>query len=89
MSTDKTPEPMGIKNATREKYWKELDTPGRIDRLRRVIKDQDFLIKRMGDYLNQLIDHEHSDGKMVQRINHPNAESYGGFHPRKHHDEWF
>ena len=73
----------------REAYWEKLDDPGKIERLRRIIKDQERLLNRVTKYLNQLIDHEHLDGKMVQQISHPNAESYGGFSQIKRRDEWF
>ena len=73
----------------REAHWGELDDQGRIERLRQVIKDQERLLERVTKYLTQLIDHEHLDGKMVQKISHPNAESYGGFHQIKRKDEWF
>lgn len=79
--------PMG---PMREKHWDELDDPGRIERLRQVIKDQERLIRGMAEYLNLLIGHEHLDGKMVKQISPPNSESYGGFHYHKNRsDEWF
>lgn len=86
MSTEMT----GATNGPqREKYWEELDADGKIERCRKVIKEQQKIIQRMAGYLDKLVTHQHMDGKMVQPISHPNAESYGGFHHRKRPDEWF
>ena len=73
----------------REKHWEELDADGKIERCRRVIKQQEALLPGMARYLNALITHQHVDGKMMQPIDHPNSESYGGFNYRKRSDEWF
>ncbi len=73
----------------REKDWEELDADGKIARLRQVIKQQEALILRMAGYLDKLITHQHVDGKMMQPIDHPNSESYGGFNYRKRDDKWF
>ena len=73
----------------REKHWEELDDSGKIARLRKVIKQQEAFISRMAGYLDKLITHQHVDGKLMQPIDHPNSESYGGFNYRKRSDEWF
>ena len=70
--------------ANREPYWDELDAEGKIERIRNVVKELQGTVKRMSDYMNQLIDHEHLDGKMVKRISHPNSESSGGFYYDRH-----
>lgn len=75
--------------ASREKPWKDLDDPGRIERLRQVVNNQEALIVRMASYLTELVEHQHVDGKMVKRIGHPDSENYGGFHYRKRDREWF
>ena len=74
---------------SREKHWEELDDEGKIARLRQVIKNQETLITRMANYLSELVEHEHMDGKMVKRLSHPQQESYSGFHYRKRDDKWF
>jgi len=76
--------------ASREKHWDELDDLGKIERLRSVVKDQQRVIARMANYIDLLINHEHLDGKMVQPIRHPNAESYGSvYYHKKRGDDWF
>lgn len=75
--------------ASRESYWEELDDHGKIERLHRVIKDQESLIRRMTEYLIRLIEHDHLDGKLVQKMSHPGSESYSGFHHRVRDDKWF
>lgn len=77
------------KLASRESHWNELDVMEKIERMRRVIKDQANLIDRMTKYLNLLVGHGHLDGKLVSRIQDPNSESVGGFYHRKRSDEWF
>lgn len=78
-----------IEGPQREKHWEELDDHGKIERLHQVIKQQQTLIQRMAGYLDKLITHQHVDDKMVQPIEHPNSESYGGFHHRSRDDKWF
>lgn len=73
----------------RDKHWEELDADGKIERCRRVIKEQENIIRHLNDYVNRLIGHEHLNGKIVQPIGHPNAESTGGFYYRKRSDGWF
>jgi len=73
---------------SRDKDWKELDDQGKIERLRLVLRNQEALIERMGKYLTELIEHDHIDGKMVKRIDHPGSESYGSFHYRKYEKGW-
>ena len=73
----------------RESYWEELDADGKIERCRREIKRRDRVIEKMVEYLNKLITHQHVNDKMVQPIDYPNSESYGGFNYRKRSDEMF
>ena len=75
--------------ASREKHWKDLDDQEKIERLRRVINNQEALIVRMAKYLTELIEHDHIDGRMVKKISHPDSESYGGFHYHRRDREWF
>lgn len=64
----------------RRKYWHEMDDHEKIDLLMdELIKTQRTLSK-LGDYLNQLINHDHRDGKMIAPIERPGQESYGGFY---------
>ena len=78
-----------LEKTSREKHWRELSDPGKIERLRQVIKEQERLINRITEYLNKLIDHKHLAGTIVQTIRQPNSENYGGFHYHKRPDEWF
>ena len=78
-----------IEGPQRECHWDELDDHGKIERCRKVIKQQETIIQRMAGYLGKLITHQHVGDKMVQPIDHPNSESYGGFHYRKKPDDWF
>ena len=71
------------------KDWKELHEHEKIERLRRVVKEQENVIRHLNDYMNRLIGHEHLNGKIVQPIGHPGAESPGGFYYRKRSNDWF
>jgi len=74
----------------REKYWDELDDAGKIERLRQIIKGQENVISKMAAFLDQLISHEHLNGRIVCPIEHPNQESYGKlYYKRSRSDEWF
>ena len=73
----------------RQKLWEELDDQEKIERCRKVLKEQERTIRKVIDYANRLIEHEHLNGKIVQPVGHPNSESTGGFYYRKRSDEWF
>ena len=75
--------------ASREAYWSELDDSGKIERLRIIMKEQQNLISRMAEYLYQLVEHKHLDGKMVTKIKNPNEKSCGGFRFYKRSPEFF
>ncbi len=75
--------------ASRDLTWNELEDSRKIERLRKIIKDQGKLIERMTNYLNELIEHEHLDGKLVKRLYPPNQGSPSGFYLGKRDDEWF
>jgi hypothetical protein len=59
----------------RDLSWSELDDAGKIERLKEVTIWQYYVIQKMSDYMNKLINHD----KMFNPIEHPNAESYEGF----------
>jgi len=63
------PEETTDKMAGREKYWSEIDSQGKIERLRTEVKN---LLRRnveLARTINKLTDHDHGkDGKPVSRI---------------------
>ena len=76
--------------ASREKNWDDLNLVEKVERMRLIIKKQEKTIERMGKYLDSLVNHDHLDGKIVQVIPHPNAESYGSiYYNRKREDQYF
>ena len=72
---------------SRQKYWDELDDPGKIERLRQIIKQQESVIDKMAGFLDQLISHEHLNGRIVHPIEHPNQETYGKLYYKRHRSE--
>ena len=60
---------MPVGSGCREKTWQELDTDGKIERLRQVLRDSEEGDKRLVDFLNAVAVHEHgTDGKMVSAV---------------------
>lgn len=51
--------------------WDELDNEDKIERLSKVVQNQNVLLSKMASYLNQLVDHDHLNGKIVQPIGKP------------------
>lgn len=80
---------MGSEKPDQMKDWKELHEHEQIERLHRVVKQQERVIRSLIDYTSRLIGHEHLNGKMVQPVGRPGSEGCVGFFYRKRSDEWF
>lgn len=90
MATDQTTKGSPLNAPQREKYWNELDDSQKIERFRQVVKEQQRVIEKMATFLDQLISHEHLNGRIVHPIEHPNQETYGRlYYKRQRSDEWF
>ncbi len=78
------------KNPSREKYWEELTDQEKIERLRFTIKQQQGFINRMAEFLEQLIDHDHLNNKIISEIKKPykDEEGYSGFELPKNGRFW-
>ncbi|GAH89018.1 unnamed protein product [marine sediment metagenome] len=77
----------GEKKPGREFHWDELDEKGKIERLRRIVKEQDRALSRMATFLDQLMNHRHVRGKLVRPISDPDAENYNPFDHRRYRDD--
>jgi hypothetical protein len=60
------------KTASREKYWNELDSEGKIERLNFALKQQRNTIETLIRYVKELIGHQHlANGDIVKKIEKP------------------
>jgi len=74
----------------REKYWDELDDSGKINRLHRVVKDQEIVIIKMAGYLTELTKHSHlKDGRIVRNLQLPDIHEFDVFYYPKRDIRWF
>ena len=56
--------------------WNQLSDTAKIGRLSRVVEEQYYLLRKMAQYLNQLVDHNHLDGKIVRAIDGPTPDTH-------------
>jgi|LGOV01.1.fsa_nt_gb hypothetical protein len=56
--------------------WTELDNKAKIERLRDEVFNQHSLLKKMAEYLEKLVDHDHMGGRIVQPIDKPKIDIY-------------
>ena len=76
------------KGPVREKYWKELTDQEKIERLRFTIKQQQGFINDMARHLEQLVNHDHLNNKIVFRIKELNEYNYDRFELPKNGRFW-
>ena len=72
----------GLVKAMRNKKWSEMTDPERIISLQKELIRTQRHLKNLSTYVNRLIGHDHLNGKLVNRIEQPNEESYGGLYFR-------
>jgi len=53
----------------REKYWEELSSEEKIEKLGNIIEKQERYIDHLGDRLNLFNEHDHINGKLVVPLN--------------------
>ncbi len=76
MNTDNVQSPTTngkYKPASREKYWAELDTEGKIERTRQMVKSFEYtlsnFIERLNKLENHFYSHQHgSEGKLIKEL---------------------
>lgn len=59
--------------------WNDLHDDEKVERLRGIVKDQQNILNRMSEYIDQMIDHQHLDGHIVRRVASPGSEMGYGF----------
>ncbi len=50
----------------RDAYWKEIDTDKKVERMRKVVKDLQYTVRRLSQRINRLEAHQHdNEGRAV------------------------
>lgn len=67
-----------LKEPCREKYWEELKTEEKIERMRKIIKMIQSNFKFLDNSVKQLENHNHLDGEIVVPKRCITGASFGG-----------
>lgn len=84
---DKNAQPLGL--TSREKYWSEIDDAERIKRMRSEVKSLQTTIRYQGHLIEKLLNHKHSDGDLVYKIDRFNDQTIGGGFLTRNDDETY
>ena len=57
----------------REPTWAESGIEVKVEKLGNVVRNLERELEIMVKYVNQLIGHSHSEGKVVKELSHPNS----------------
>lgn len=66
-----------VQAPSREKYWNELNAHERVSRMRGIVKTQGSKIKELGQQIDKLMKHSHSNGEITIPLNADNGATIG------------